>query len=95
MADFTLITPVFALTGVVLCGTILGYFCPKPWISAACFGVGVPIAITVLMALHGTPTRHHYVFLDARAIPLAEAAALGGMLMRLAGERLAKPATSG
>ena len=87
LADFTLITPIFALTGVALCGSVLGYFCRRPWAAAICLGFAVPVAVVLMMALRASPTRHHYVFVDARAIPLCMFAAGVGLAARRLGDR--------
>lgn len=94
LADFTLITPVFALVSVVLCGFVLGCFCPRPWWPAAVLGFGLPLAVAGAMAMHGRPLRHHFVFVDARAVPICLAAALVGWVMHKALVRFANSIAS-
>ncbi|MDR3688356.1 MAG: hypothetical protein P4L46_03180 [Fimbriimonas sp.] len=73
--DFTLITPVFVLTGLITCGVLLGSFLEEPVVPAAWVGLGVPVAIVFEMATRQHPARHHYIFLDAGAILWCVAAA--------------------
>ena len=75
-SDFTLITPVFILVNMVLCGLVLGAFTSRPILPAALLGFGVPVAIVGMMAAGSHPIRHHYVFVDARAIPICIGSAL-------------------
>ena len=75
-ADFTLNTPIHAVVGTMLCGAVLGFFSQKPIWPAAILGFGVPLGITFFMAMHAHPSRHHFVFLDARAIAVSVISAM-------------------
>ncbi len=81
-ADFTLITPIPAIVGLVTCGIVIGSTSRRPARLAVALGTGVPVGITLLMAAHMHPTRHHFVFVDARSIVLCLATAMLVCTMR-------------
>jgi hypothetical protein len=82
-----------AILMAVVGGGIIGALWPtRRWKLAAWFGLCVPIAIIAAMAMRYHPARGHFVFLDARASPLALlGAAIGGMRDRRWARKRSEP----
>ena len=68
LCDFTLVSPIFAIVGLVTAGILMGSFVTKPIQPAIWLGFGVPLAIVVQMAMREHPIRPHYVLIDALGI---------------------------
>src|SRR5690349_6553025 len=61
-----------ALLFTALGGVLLGWLAPRLRFRLAVgLGVCVPLAVIMGMALRQHPARPHFVFLDARAVPIA------------------------
>jgi hypothetical protein len=81
-ADGTLITPIPAILGAAICGWVIGRYAKHPWPAAAALGFAVPVAIVVMMASGARMSRHHYIFVDARAAVICVAGAALGQARR-------------